>query len=258
MAGYRNLFREADRDLETRFGPSLVSILLAPEDSGNGRKVREQGTGFLVYCRGMLAIMTSAHVLPTYEAARHATVKFVIQRNASGANGGAPASDSMCLLPDKFFLSSPKPTPPDCLCDSMLCRCPVAAGCHVGALDYALCAIEDSVAGRNPIQLERSPRFMLPDASVYTLIATSESGAIRQVRGMRATVTRSTEFELAVLAATSAGTSGAPVFDDSLKLVGVHRAGVHLAHLPARVFLPPSLPPPLSPAPALRTVRVRR
>jgi hypothetical protein len=94
-------------------------------------KVVERGTGFLVLFQSIRCILTNAHVISSREAAEACEVFFL---DHDGKN--TKFSNSARLCPSARFLSSPRPKPAGCTCNSKagtlsdVCTCREAANCN--------------------------------------------------------------------------------------------------------------------------------
>jgi hypothetical protein len=197
--------------------PSAPGIHALPPDArsdawaqavANNGLIQGFGTGWILGSARRLLI-TNNHVIPLTQAARGALAEFGYEREI---RAGARPQHVLRLNPDAFFLTSPN--------------------LAFGGLDYSLVALAQpapealgflapvqgvTVARSAAIYIVQHPRG---DPKAYVL------NHNRKVNQTAETVT--------YISDTLAGSSGAPLFDDALRLVGIHHLGNYPVTIGAR------------------------
>ncbi len=170
--------------------------------------VQSYGTGWILG-RARRLLITNNHVIPLPDAARAAVAEFGYERDLRTA---ARAQCVLRLDPDAFFLTSPN--------------------LAFGGLDYTLVALA------NPAPEELG--FLEPVQGV-TAARTTGIFLVQHPRGdPKAYVVNNnrkvnqTDAYVTYLSDTLEGSSGAPLFDDALRLVGIHHLGNYLVTIGTR------------------------
>ncbi len=163
------------------------------------------GTGWILGSARRL-IITNNHVIPLAEAARAAVAEFGYERDI---RTGARTQHVLRLDPDAFFLTSPN----------------VA----FGGLDYTLVGLPrpapEELGFLAPVQGVTAART----AAIY-IVQHPRGDPKAYVLNHNRKVNQSTEF-VTYISDTLEGSSGAPLFDDALRLVGLH----HLGNYPVKI-----------------------
>ena len=178
--------------------PDARSDAWAQAAAANGL-VQGFGTGWILGSARRLLI-TNNHVIPLPEAARGAAAEFGYER---GLRTAARPEHVLRLDPDAFFLTSPN--------------------LAFGGLDYTLVALAQPA----PAELG----FLAPVQGV-TAARSSAIFVVQHPRGdpkayvlnHNRKVNQTPEF-VTYISDTLEGSSGAPLFDDGLRLVGIHHLG---------------------------------
>lgn len=166
---------------------------------GGGR--RGWATGFLI-APGL--VLTNHHVFPTAESVATSSIGFDYWFDVAGQRPADP--DEFELLPEQFYVSDPD-------------------------LDYAVVAAADRSSAGAPIS-ERLHLRLIPETGKvkqddFVTILQHPDGKPMQVALRENQVIRAAEGEayLWYKADTAHGSSGAPVFNDSLQIVALHANG---------------------------------
>ncbi len=161
--------------------------------------IRGHGTGW-VLGRARRLLITNNHVLPLPEAARTATVEFGYERDL---RTGAMPQLVLRLDPDAFFLTSPNMA--------------------FEGLDYTLVALSrpapEEIGHLEPVQ------GITASTADNIFIVQHPGGNPKSYvlnHNRRVTVT---DRYVTYVSDTLEGSSGSPLFDDSLRLVGIHHVG---------------------------------
>ena len=149
-------------------------------------------------------------------------MSFVKAAEPAGGRDGASAAVTLC--PSVFFLTSPKPRPPNCSCfRHRLCLCRMSAKCDAAHLDYTICAVKGpGVQGREPMPIPRNNPLPSRGSDIFILHPTKTAGVLRCTKEP---VQTAHDYMLAFVTNTPAGSSGSPIFNRLHELTGVHRAG---------------------------------
>lgn len=173
-----------------------------------GTLFQGHGTGW-VFGRAGRLLITNNHVIPLVEAARTASAEFGYERDL---RAGAVAQLVLKLQPDDFFLTSPN--------------------IDFGGLDFTLVALS------RPAPAEIG--FLEPLQGV-TAARTTNIFVVQHPNGNPKAYVLSNNKRVSLperyvtyVSDTLSGSSGSPLFDDSLRLVGIHHVGNFKAKIGTR------------------------
>ncbi len=157
------------------------------------------GTGWILG-RARRLLITNNHVIPLPEAARDAVAEFGYER---ALRGGARPQHVLRLDPAAFFLTSPN--------------------LAFGGLDYTLVALAqpapEELGFLEPVQGVTAART----AAIF-IVQHPRGDPKAYVLNHNRKVNQTDQF-VTYLSDTLAGSSGSPLFDDALRLVGIHHLG---------------------------------
>lgn len=173
-----------------------------------GALIQGYGTGW-IFGRARRLLITNNHVIPLPEAARTASAEFGYERDL---RTGARAQQVLKLAPDEFFLTSPNMA--------------------FGGLDYTLVALSR--------QAPEELGYLEPVQGI-TAARTANVFIVQHPRGdPKAYVLNHnrkvnlTDRYLTYVSDTLEGSSGSPLLDDSLRLVGIHHVGNYTVQIGGR------------------------
>lgn len=161
--------------------------------------VQSFGTGW-IFGRARRLLITNNHVIPLPAAARDALAEFGYERDLRAA---ARPQSVLRLDPDAFFLTSPN--------------------LAYGGLDYTLVALAhpapEELGFLEPVQGVTAART----AGIF-IVQHPRGDPKAYVLNHNRKVNQTGDF-VTYLSDTLEGSSGAPLFDDALRLVGIHHLG---------------------------------
>jgi hypothetical protein len=161
--------------------------------------IQGYGTGW-IFGRARRLLITNNHVLPLPEAARTASAEFGFERDIKA---GARAQMVLRLNPDEFFLTSPNMS--------------------FGGLDYTLVAL-NRPAPEELGYLEPVQGVTASWATNIFIVQHPRGNPKAYVLNHNRKVNLSVQF-VTYISDTLEGSSGSPLFDDAVRLVGIHHLG---------------------------------
>lgn len=175
--------------------------------------IRSYGTGWIFGASKRL-VMTNNHVIPLVEAARTARAEFGYENSARGV---ARPQRTLALDPDAFFLTSPN--------------------LAFGGLDYTLVALnaeEQTLHAADLATLEPVQGITAATAKSIYIVQHPKGDPKAYVLNHNRKVNLSDHY-LTYISDTLRGSSGSPLFNDDLRLVGIHHVGNYQVTIGTRV-----------------------
>lgn len=166
-----------------------------------GNLFRGHGTGW-VLGSARRVLITNNHVVPLVEAARTAKAEFGYERDL---RVGARAQRILSLQPDELFITSPN--------------------MKFGGLDYTVVALREQLPATFGY-LEPAPGVSASAAENIFIVQHPRGDPKAYALNHNRKVNLTDKY-VAYVSDTEGGSSGSPLFDDRLRVIGIHHLGNH-------------------------------